>query len=346
MHTAQNFLAGIEAGEALTCGGLSVFPLRHAPQSQAQPKVDYLLLKEAIEADLVSIREVSESGSVPELLVENRAGKPVLIIDGEELIGAKQNRIANLTLLVPAAKTTVIPVSCVEAGRWSRRSDEFALAERVQYAKGRAERLASVQDSMRRSGKRHSDQGRVWRNIAEKAANMDAESATGAMSAIFEKHTKGLDELVGKFQAMQATEDQIGAVFALGDTICGLDAFDKASTFATLLPKLVHSYGIDAIELGTIEAGAKNTAAPDAGTVDAFLEKLAKGKIEEHPAVGLGTDIRIEARGIIAGGLVAESSLLHIAVFVEPSQGRENAADNHRFASYNQRRRAYRSRRG
>ncbi|MCY4181461.1 MAG: hypothetical protein OXF43_01035 [Gammaproteobacteria bacterium] len=343
MHTAQNFLAGIETGEALTCGGLSVFPLRHAPQSQAQPKVDYLLLKEAIEADLVSIREVSESGSVPELLVENRAGKPVLIIDGEELIGAKQNRIANLTLLVPAAKTTIIPVSCVEAGRWSRRSDEFALAERVQYAKGRAERLASVQDSMRRSGKRHSDQGRVWRNIAEKAANMDAESTTGAMSTIFEKHTRGLDRLVNQFRAI---EGQVGAVFALGKRICGLDAFDKPATFATLLPKLVRSYGIDAIELGTIEAGAKNTAAPDAGTVDAFLEKLAKGEIEEHPAVGLGTDIRIEARGIIAGGLVAESSLLHIAVFVEPSQGRENAADNHRFASYNQRRRAYRSRRG
>ncbi len=345
MHTAQNFLAGLKAGEALTCGGLSVFPLRPAPQSQAQSTVDYLLLKEAIEADLVSIREVSESGSVPELLVENRAGKPVLIIDGEELIGAKQNRIANLTLLVPAAETTIIPVSCVEAGRWSRRGDEFALAERVQYARGRAERLASVQDSMRRSGKRHSDQGKIWRNIAEKAANMDAESATGAMSAIFEKHTKGLDELVGQFQAMQAMEDQIGAVFSLGDTICGLDAFDKASTFATLLPKLVRSYGIDAIELGT-ERGTKSTAAPDAGAVGAFLEKLAKGKIEEHPAVGLGTDIRIETRGIIAGGLVAESSLLHIAVFVEPGQGRENAADNHRFASYNQRRRAYQSRRG
>ena len=333
MHTAQEFLAGVKAGEALTCGGLSVFPL----QSAMEAKVDYLLLNEAIEGDLVSVREISEGGSVPELLVENRADKPVLIIDGEELIGAKQNRIANLTLLVPAKKTTTIPVSCVEAGRWSRQSHEFSLANRVQYARGRAERLASVQDSMRRSGKRYSDQRRVWLNIADKASNMDAESATGAMSAIFEKHARGLDRLVEQFRAI---EGQTGAVFALGNAICGLDAFDKPATFAKLLPKLVRSYGIDAME-----QGGNNTAAPDAEAVDAFLKNLVKGEIGEHPAVGLGADIRIEARGIIAGGLVAESSLLHIAVFAEPELSGENTAGAGRFASYDQRRRAYRNRR-
>ena len=340
MHPAQNFLSGVEAGEPLTCGGLSVFPL----QSALEARVDYLLLKEALEADLVSVREVSEGGSVPELLVENRATKPVLIIDGEELIGAKQNRIANLTLLVPAAKTTTIPVSCVEAGRWARQSHEFSLAERVQYARGRAERLASVQASMRSSGKRYSDQGKVWRNIAEKAASMDAESPTSAMSAIFEKHARGLDELVAQFQAM---EGQTGAVFAIGKQICGLDAFDKPATFAALLPKLVRSYGIDAMEQDSARDGeqARNkVAAPNGKSVDEFLKSLSAGKIEEHSAVGLGKDFRIEAERIVAGGLVAESSMLHLAVFSEPDQGRERPRERDRFASVDQRRRAYRNR--
>jgi hypothetical protein len=42
----------------------------------------------------------------------------VLIVDGEELVGAKQNRVVNLTILVPAQQTVVIPVTCVEQGRW------------------------------------------------------------------------------------------------------------------------------------------------------------------------------------------------------------------------------------
>ena len=334
MHPVQSFLSGARPSEPLSCGGLAVFPL----QSPVDAKVDYLLLGEALAANLVSVREVSESGSVPELFVENHADRPVLIIDGEELIGAKQNRVANLTLLVPAAKTTTIPVSCVEAGRWSRQSQEFALAERLEFARGRAEKLASVHQSMRSTGGRRSDQGRVWRNIAEKAANMGAESATSAMSAIYEKHSRGLDELVRQFQAL---EGQSGAVFAIGNSVCGLDAFDKPSTFATLLPKLVRSYGIDAMELGV-----NHEAAPAIEDVSAFLKNLAAGKIEEHPAVGLGDDIRIEARDVIAGGLVAESSLLHLAAFNEPRRRNENAGDRSSFADYRQRRSSYRGRQG
>jgi hypothetical protein len=57
--------------------------------------------------------------------VVNRGPEPVLIIDGEELVGAKQNRVVNLTILVAAQSALTIPVSCVEAGRWTARSRAF-----------------------------------------------------------------------------------------------------------------------------------------------------------------------------------------------------------------------------
>ena len=147
------------------------------------------------------------------------------------------------------------------------------------------------------------------------------------MSAIYEKHSRELDELVRQFQAL---EGQSGAVFAIGNSICGLDAFDKPATFATLLPKLARSYGIDAMELGL-----NDETTPAIEEVGAFLKNLATGKIEEHPAAGLGDDIRIEARDVIAGGLVAESSLLHLAAFNEPRRRNENAGDR---SSYRRRR--------
>ncbi len=77
-----------------------MYPLR----SPLEGTVDYMLLRDALVAGLVTIREVSERGSVPDLLVDNRAGRPVLIVDGKEFVGAKQNRVANLTLLIVASR--------------------------------------------------------------------------------------------------------------------------------------------------------------------------------------------------------------------------------------------------
>src|SRR6476469_7377273 len=87
--------------------------------------VNYLLADEAIAAGAVTVEEVGESGSVPDLLVENRGDSRVLFIEGEELRGAKQNRVLNTSVLVAARSKTKIPVSCVEQARWRYRSRQF-----------------------------------------------------------------------------------------------------------------------------------------------------------------------------------------------------------------------------
>ncbi|MCY3943646.1 MAG: hypothetical protein OXG18_07785, partial [Gemmatimonadetes bacterium] len=105
MDLVKTTLSGLTLADPMNHGGLTVFPLA----SDRSSSLSYLLLEDGLRKDLVSIREVSEGGSVPELTVESRADKPVLIVDGEELMGAKQNRVANLTMLLAARKTTVIP---------------------------------------------------------------------------------------------------------------------------------------------------------------------------------------------------------------------------------------------
>jgi hypothetical protein len=64
------------------------------------------------------------------------------MLDGEELIGAKQNRVLNLTILAGARSSLIIPVSCVEAGRWNMQSQHFSSAAHMQFASGRASRIA------------------------------------------------------------------------------------------------------------------------------------------------------------------------------------------------------------
>jgi hypothetical protein len=57
--------------------------------------------------------EVDAAGSVPELLAPNPLDQHVLLYDGEELLGAKQNRILNVTVLAAAKSEARMLVSCV-----------------------------------------------------------------------------------------------------------------------------------------------------------------------------------------------------------------------------------------
>jgi hypothetical protein len=108
----------------------------------------YLTLDEALAGGSVQITEVNDAGQVSALKVVVNGTLPVLLLDGEELVGAKQNRVVNLTIMAPPQRTTVIPVSCVESGRWHHVSHGFASAPRAQFAEGRAAKMREVTASL------------------------------------------------------------------------------------------------------------------------------------------------------------------------------------------------------
>ena len=113
-----DYLNHLKLDDKQSYKNMAVFPLL----CEKETACDYLLLDEALEADLIVITEVDESGTVPERKVENRSEKNLLILDGEELVGAKQNRIVNVTILIAAHATLTIPVTCVEQGRGRTRA--------------------------------------------------------------------------------------------------------------------------------------------------------------------------------------------------------------------------------
>ena len=151
----------VRIGVPLHFKTLSVFPLFTEPNGS----VEYVLADEAIRDQLLTVQEVSEAGSVPELLVENKADVRVLFIEGEELVGAKQNRILNTSILVAAKSKTKIPVSCVEQGRWGYTSKFFGSSGSHSPSKVRYALKGSVTASLKHGGTRHSDQGEVWNKL-------------------------------------------------------------------------------------------------------------------------------------------------------------------------------------
>ena len=126
-------------------------------------------------------------------------------MDGEELVGAKQNRVLNLTILVRPKSKATIPVSCVERGRWAYRQRDFAASDRSMFAQAKASKLDQVSESMRARRGRSSDQGRVWADIDMKVASMKAAAPTAAMSDVFDQYRDKVGAFVDALKPQPAS---------------------------------------------------------------------------------------------------------------------------------------------
>lgn len=316
MRTLQEEFSLIDIGRSSHFRNLTLFPLMRlgAPVQQ----LDYLLLEDGIAQGTVRVTELHAGGSVPELRLENSSDLPVLLVDGEELVGAKQNRVLNLTILAPAKHTTVIPVTCVEAGRWKMEGSNLQVANHVMYSLGRSERLTQVTSAMRSYGMRNSDQGAVWRNIAAKAARLKVASPTGAMSAIYQRHASSVEEFV---RAFSWQDGQCGVAFAIGGRILGLEIFDHPDVMRRFFQKLVRSYALDALD-----AAAGNNEPASVEAVCALVTQIGMAQSFTEQALGIGKDVRLSGPEMSGAALWAQERYVHICTFTK--DGKSSDAPN------------------
>ena len=92
-------------------------------------KIDLLTLKKGFELGLVNVKECEQS-TVNTIIVENKSVAPLLLVDGEEIVGGDQNRIMDATILIAPQSEKKIPVNCTEHGRWRYESD-FKQSEHI-----------------------------------------------------------------------------------------------------------------------------------------------------------------------------------------------------------------------
>jgi hypothetical protein len=244
---------------------------------------------------------------VPELKVLNRAEKPVLLLDGEELAGAKQNRVLNTTILLREKSETVIPVSCTEHGRWSYRSSQFEASGHIMSAKLRRVKNESVAENLKSSRSFRSDQGAVWDEIALQAAVNKVSPLTGAMRDVLEAKQEDMDTFLEHFPAVV---NQNGLLVMVNGEVVGLDMVSRTPAFGTLHPKLIRSYVMDALTEKPVkgkEASRKKA--------DAFLNKILKCGEHTFDSVGYGHDYRYEGKKIVGSALVHKGTVIHMAFF-------------------------------
>lgn len=296
-------LEGIKFGEAQVHGHVAVIPVIGGVDSGP----DYLTMKEAMEQQLLVVTEVTEGGAVPELKVINRAGKPVLLLDGEELSGAKQNRVLNTTILLKEISETVIPVSCTEHGRWDYRTAHFEESGHIMSARLRSVKNASVYENLRSAHSFRSDQGAVWDEIAVQAHINKVSPVTGAMKDVLDARQEDMDAFLEHLPIIAGQE---GCIVLVNGEVVGMDMVSRANSFGVIYPKLIRSYVMDA--LTEKPKMAKETPLEKA---NAFLQRILQCTEQGFDSVGYGKDYRYEGRKIVGSALVHEGTAIHMAFF-------------------------------
>jgi hypothetical protein len=299
-HQLAERLQVVEVDVPRESAGLQVFGLRWPTGS-----VDYVTLDEGLAAGTLEVRELSDSGSVPTLKVTNKADRLTFLMAGEQLVGAKQNRVLNASLLVPAQSELPIPVSCVEAGRWAFRSAKFGSSGSMSHGRLRQEMHSHVTRSYHRDGTPTSEQGEVWREVSRKLGAMSSPSETAALEQAYTDHGSRLNEVE---QRLTAPEGACGVVFALGGRIAGADLFDKPATLAKLWPKLIRAYALDTLE-------EKASGVVTADDVKRWLGTALQAKAEAFKSPGVGDDVRLEGDRLVGAGLCVEDQPVHVELF-------------------------------
>lgn len=299
-------LSAVSLGTAQSWEGLCVFPLIAARENGG---FNGLILSEALAQDLAEVTEICESGHVPELKVVNRSGKPLLLLAGDLLRGAKQDRIVNTSLLIFPQTEQTIPVSCVEQGRWSYSDRRFRAAGR---APGRVRKSAmrGVRENLRRGHGFRSDQAEVWREVS---MCLDDMRRIEQFSAPSESISDGIEATRERAEAasraIPCPDGAVGMIAYLGGEFAGIEFFADNALATKVWENLVQSLAFDALGIGA-ESEDVQPSRPRRK-----LQLVQNARTEAVKSVGAGFDITVLGDSFEGAGLIHEEQLLHLSIF-------------------------------
>ena len=261
-------------------------------------------LRRSRDGSPISAPQYNSGASVNQLVLINRGKRPVLLLAGEVVSGGKQDRIVGKDRIIPAGGEPLpLDVFCVEHGRWTGASPQFAAAK------------VMVHPSVREQAAIASNQSGVWdavnrgttarapspssEGVAVQAAPpvLSREAIGGAIASaapsqsyrkIYEspRIASSVEEFTGEIERRfaRATKDEnvVGVVIAYGGEVDWSDAFASSQLFHQYWSKLLRSYVVEALAR---PATKEQVSFDDAR---AFLEH-AKGHVREESDPGVYT---------------------------------------------------------
>lgn len=298
-------VGGVFAGEPQRSGPITAVPLletagRRTTSPGAMP------LSQALRTGLVVASECVRA-AVGRLLLENQSGdRWVMGLLGETLLGGKQDRALDASILVPPSARVEVPVNCVEQPRWSC-VDAFESCTRISS-------LSVRTVISRESGTRlEHRQRRVWRAVAHTTADL------GAKRGVLRDALRVADQVVGPLaDAIHVQPDQVGLSLFHGDRLVALELFNEREQLAHYHPDLVRSVLIDVVRLVSHDLDSGSADAGLAQKTSEVLDAIVNAVWEQRSSVGGGQQLCTRVGGQSVRALIGTTGLEYLGAHAGP----------------------------
>ncbi len=293
-----DFLRSVEIQEPIFIRNVILYPLKAV---QAGVERDFLTLEEG---NFV-ISEL-EPPRVDAVRFRNLSDKPTFIVDGEGIMGARQDRVVNTSLWLEGGKEYEIPVSCVEEKRWSGSMD-FIPALALLNPSLRMILCKGVSRSLSENRGYKSDQRSLWENIERTLSTLKVSSKTRSINDAYRSLREEIESYLTEFGDLGG---EISGLIVDTPALTSFDLFGSRDLLLKLWRKLLRSYLLEGFLI-------KGKISVSINKIRGFIGSLPLGKARVYDApCGSGKELRFEEKGMMIGKvLFLEDGFLHLSVF-------------------------------
>jgi hypothetical protein len=296
----RDLIETLSVGEPMYYRHLTIIPVY---SSDIEDHSHYTTLDEALDKRWLKIEEVS-GGRVPQVKLTNLCDTYIFIMGGEILTGCRQDRIVGRDVLIrPKSRNVIVPVYCVEQGRWSYETNEFYSKRNLGTSRLRAE------------GQKASDgaQDRIWGEIRSMCDVSGLAPGTTRFQETYESEVsrREIRDFEAKMEHIpRLYPDAVGVVVGVGDEIASVDVFANPSLFKRLWPKLLKSSALAAVSCRPHGSITQSDAIR-------FLRLLYDKRYSDRPAIDLGYELSRVDGDVNVNALVYRNAVMHLAGFPE-----------------------------
>ena len=277
------------------------------PLKSEKKYIDVLTLKKGLELGLVEVKECEHS-TVSTVIVKNNAVTPLILIDGEEIVGGDQNRIVNATTVIAPNSQSHISVSCTERGRWAYKS-EFASSVHIADFNTRVAKEKAFRSN-------RPVQNEVWSSIDALERRNNYHSKTSAMSESYENAKTNFKEILKSFEIV---DGQTGVLIIINGEIKGFELFLSSEIYKDFHEKILKSY--------IIGSDVENmTFTINVDRARQVIENAFDSTFESKPTKGLEKAYEFENQEGIGKAYIFENEIIHLSYFNSTSDNESDEA--------------------
>ncbi len=296
----ENFLEHLKIEEGMFLRNCVIYPLTDGG------KIDFSIktLDEGFKDNTVLVRELPSS-KIGEIEIINRSPDKLFLLDGEEIIGALQNRITNTAALIAENTSVKMPVTCVEEGRWEG-NKEFKKSLLSSHPRLRAILCKGVTESLKKTKSFKGPQQEVWEEVTRKITSFKVKSTTSSLHDVYETLKEDVERYLEEVEGLKGYN---GFVAYVGNKFLGFEYFYDKKFFEKFIHKLLRGYALDALEI------QKPTSFEPIYKIRKFLEELYPIQLEKYPSVALGEEYRFVTKKYTGRISLFEGKPLQASVF-------------------------------